>query len=530
MSRKNDSLRIVGQGLAGTCLAWALWKRGARFEIVDRGWGGSSRVAAGLVNPVTGKNFEPSWRIAEFLPEALEFYREMEGVLGQKIWHPMPVLRLAGSAKEWRKIERKLADTEVAPWVAGVVETPVGWAGAVELRGGGRVNVTAFLHGSRDFFKDKGLLVTGEFEKAEGVVDCRGAEALLEGCYGPQRCAKGEILTVRADWDEGRMRIGAGGWVVPVGGGLFRAGSTYEWKVLDGSPTAEGRRVIEEKLRMLAGEDFEVVDHVAGVRPILRRSMPLIGPAGGGWMFNGLGSKGSLYAPGMAERLARWICEGVEAEREVDVRGFLGEVGPSVIAPTGGATGDRPHSRLPKPTELAHVLLGGVISAGDVVMDATAGNGHDTLFLAERVGESGAVLAFDVQECAVRSAGERIAAAGLGGRVRFFVKSHAAISDHAGPGTVTAVMFNLGYLPGGDHGQTTVPQETVRGLEAAAVVLRPGGMLTVVVYPGHPGGAEEAATVEEWMEARSAEGWRVARYGALGTRRAAPFLLVGVKV
>jgi glycine/D-amino acid oxidase-like deaminating enzyme len=74
----------------------------------------------------------------------------------------------------------------------------------------------------------------------------------------------------------------------------------------------------------LGGTEFEVIDHEAGVRPILRRSEPLIGPlAEGGWMFNALGSKGSLYAPGMAARLARWLLNGIEPEPEVDFRAFL---------------------------------------------------------------------------------------------------------------------------------------------------------------------------------------------------------------
>jgi len=82
------SWTIVGQGLAGTCLAWHLWRRGVPFRIVDRESGGSSRVAAGLINPVTGKNFEPTPRVADFLPEAIAFYQEMECRLGKTFWHP----------------------------------------------------------------------------------------------------------------------------------------------------------------------------------------------------------------------------------------------------------------------------------------------------------------------------------------------------------------------------------------------------------------------------------------------------------
>ena len=319
---------IVGQGLAGTCLAWALWRRGVKFTLVDRGAGGSSRVAAGMVNPVTGKNFEPSWRIAEFLPEALEFYAQIEARIGRQVWYPLPVLRLAGSDKEWRKISNKLTEPHVAPWVGGEVVPPMGWSGAVAVRGGGRLDTRAFMDGSRDFFQQLGCYQLGDVPYADnrdGVIWCEGAVGLLAGRYGPQRCAKGEILTLRAKgWDESQIRIGAGGWLVPQGGGIFKVGSTYEWNELDEIPTAQGRARVEEIASRLGGAEFEVIDHEAGVRPILRRSEPLIGPlAEGGWMFNALGSKGSLYAPGMAARLARWLLDGIEPEPEVDFRVFL---------------------------------------------------------------------------------------------------------------------------------------------------------------------------------------------------------------
>ncbi|MGL4400217.1 MAG: NAD(P)/FAD-dependent oxidoreductase [Luteolibacter sp.] len=317
---------IVGQGLAGTCLAWEFWKRGVEFTLMDRGTGGSSRVAAGMVNPVTGKNFEPSWRIAEFLPEALAFYAAVETSIGRQVWYPFPVLRLAGSEKEWRKIVSKLDSPDVAPWIAGEVQAPPGWIGAVELRGGGRLDTRAFLDGSREFFKSLGCFQLGE-DSSLDAIRCDGAVGLMTGRYGPHRCAKGEILTVRAiGWNEQQIRIGAGGWLVPQGRGLFRAGSTYEWNELNELPTTAGRLRIEEIARRLGGETFEVVDHETGVRPILRRSQPFIGPlADGGWMFNALGSKGSLYAPGMARRLAEWLIDGIEPEPDVDIRKFLNQ-------------------------------------------------------------------------------------------------------------------------------------------------------------------------------------------------------------
>jgi glycine/D-amino acid oxidase-like deaminating enzyme len=325
----NSPIQIIGQGLAGTCLAWTLFDRGVPFELVDREQGGSSRVAAGLVNPITGARFEPSWRIAEFLPGAVVFYQALEERLGEMFWHPLPVVRLAANAKEWTKISGKLGDEAAAPWVAGVIEPPPGeWTGAVELRGGGRLATRTFLDASREFFRERGLYRRAAVDPASPAagerVWCEGAAGLLVGRLGPHRCAKGEILTLRAiGWSEPRIRIGGGGWLVPLGDDLYKAGATYDWEHLDETPTEAGRAKVEAILRRLAPGLFEMVAHEAGIRPIVRRSQPLIGPLAGEWFFNGFGSKGSLYAPGMAVRLAAWLLDGTEPEDEVRLDQFL---------------------------------------------------------------------------------------------------------------------------------------------------------------------------------------------------------------
>ena len=308
---------IVGQGLAGTCLAWELWHRGVEFRIVDRERGGSSRVAAGLINPVTGKNFEPTPRIAEFLPEALEFYQKIEERFSMPMWHPLPILRLAGDEREWLKMLAKRERPDVACWLVdeGAPRSMDGWLGAMELNGGGRIDTRSFLDTSREFFREHGIYQHEEItpDDSSPHIWCDGSAGLILGRHGPHRCAKGEILTLRsAHWNPSHIRIGAGGWLVPLGNGLFKAGSTYEWDQLDESPTTEGREKVLSIARRLTGEgDIEVIAHEAGIRPILRRSEPSIGPLGDGdWMFNGLGSKGSLHAPGMARRLADLITAG----------------------------------------------------------------------------------------------------------------------------------------------------------------------------------------------------------------------------
>lgn len=319
-------LQIIGQGLAGTCLAWRLAERGAAFEIIDREHGGSSRVAAGLINPITGKNFQPSWRIEEFLPEAIAFYEAISAKLGQAFWFPMPVVRLAANEKEAAKIAAKAE--LLGRWQVQEIQAPAGWHAAFEVQGGGRVDVRAFCDASREWFSANGFYRQGEVvledDASHTRVWCEGAAGLIAGHYGEHRCAKGEILTLRADkWSLDSIRVGGGGWLVPIGDGLYKAGATYEWHQLDETPTAQGGEAVMKIIERLAPGGFAIIDHEAGVRPILRRSEPLIGPLDElDWMFNGLGSKGSLYAPGVARRLAAWLLDGIAPEAEFDFQAF----------------------------------------------------------------------------------------------------------------------------------------------------------------------------------------------------------------
>lgn len=153
------------------------------------------------------------------------------------------------------------------------------------------------------------------------------------------------------------------------------------------------------------------------------------------------------------------------------------------------------HPMSERPTAVAHQVVSDVVGAGDVVIDATAGNGHDTLFLARLVGNEGRVIAFDIQGAAIDSTRQRLRAASMDKRVELHCESHGELLERVGRDEVAAVMFNLGYLPGGDHEVITEVSETAKAVVQGLFALRAGGVMTIVCYTGHPGGAEEAETV-----------------------------------
>lgn len=147
-----------------------------------------------------------------------------------------------------------------------------------------------------------------------------------------------------------------------------------------------------------------------------------------------------------------------------------------------------------KPTALSLKILSEYVSEGDAVIDATVGNGHDTLALVKLVGGSGKVYAFDVQEFAINNTKRLLEQEGLIARCELITGSHefmtASISERD-RGRISAAVFNLGYLPGGEKDKTTRAETTLAAVKQALALIRPGGIVAITMYGGHPQGAEE---------------------------------------
>ena len=179
-------------------------------------------------------------------------------------------------------------------------------------------------------------------------------------------------------------------------------------------------------------------------------------------------------------------------------------------------------------TERAQKLATDILRPGDVAIDGTAGKGRDTACLAQAVGATGHVHAFDIQPEAVTSTRNLLEVAGLLGRVSVHLRSHAelaAVLTPAQVGKVGVAIFNLGYLPGGNPDIITRPDSTQTALDAAFAALRPGGRRICVAYTGHPGGPEESDVVLKLAEARAAEGLHVEKIGYYPTP-GKPWILV----
>lgn len=161
-------------------------------------------------------------------------------------------------------------------------------------------------------------------------------------------------------------------------------------------------------------------------------------------------------------------------------------------------------------------------------MDATAGNGHDSLFLGQSVLPGGKVFVFDLQAAAVESTRRRLADHGIteGEGVSLIHAGHEELSNRLPGGLrgkVRAIMFNLGFLPGGDKSVITCTETTLRALAQSLEWLAEDGVLTIVAYPGHEGGHQEAAAIESWLSGLSSSEFEVQKLAFLNFRPTTPF-------
>ncbi|MBF0788117.1 MULTISPECIES: class I SAM-dependent methyltransferase [unclassified Streptococcus] len=177
-----------------------------------------------------------------------------------------------------------------------------------------------------------------------------------------------------------------------------------------------------------------------------------------------------------------------------------------------------------RPLEMAHQFLAEIMTKEDVVVDATMGNGHDTLFLAERAKK---VVAFDIQEQALEQTRERLEKAGLS-NVELLLTGHERLDAYVEE--VKAGIFNLGYLPNADKSVVTQPQTTLLALEKLCQRLVPGGRIAVMIYYGHTGGAVERDAVLDFVSRLSQREFTATIYRTLNQMNHPPFLVMLEKI
>jgi glycine oxidase len=307
---------IVGHGLAGSMLAWACEQAGI-----------PSRVAAGIINPLTGRRWVPTWQLGGWRELAWSRYRAIGDAVGATVVREIRIHRRYRDPDDRVRFQARLGDPEVARWVER--ETAEG----VWLRGGLQVETELLLAGLRARWRARGCLETASVDSAgpeqregEVVIWCAGAEVAGVFPQVPWEQAKGEIITGTAeDLPPAELR-NDGRWWLTGPGSKWRCGATYARGAFDLAPSVAARAELTAAAQRLSGRNLSVVTQEAGMRLTTPDRRPVVGwhsqrPREG--ILAGLASKGALWAPGLAELWVAHLTRGTPFPAEVDVHRFI---------------------------------------------------------------------------------------------------------------------------------------------------------------------------------------------------------------
>ena len=340
---------IVGQGLAGSLLAWRLLQRDNQVLIVDSGASASaSLTAAGLVNPITGRRLVKTPGIDRYLPAAKQLYGDLEGFFGQPFYFERPQIRLFISPKEQSIYEKRFSDPDYSPFLGHRFDKNSAQSNLTDELGGfnqkrcGYLDTALLLTRLKNYFQEKSAIIESKLDLADlhsngvlhrwkslqskHVIFCEGFQAGKNPWFAwlPFQPVKGEILTLKVEPELPAEIILKGNWLLPLSHGLLKTGANYRWDVLDNKPTEQIAIKLLDAFRAFYKKppEVEIAKHQAGVRPATLDKQPFIGShprRRGVHIFNGFGSKGSLLIPWFSLRFTEYLSTGNPLPAEADI-------------------------------------------------------------------------------------------------------------------------------------------------------------------------------------------------------------------
>lgn len=349
MSKQLVDYIIVGQGLAGTALSYILSKSGKKIVVIDNNIEQtSSKVAAGLYNPITGRKLVKSWKADELFPFMIKFYQELEQLTASQFMIDLPIYRPFFSVEQQNEWMAKSGSEEYSQFIdenyfKSKYDQVNNEFGGVKLAHSGYLNVRDYLIALRNFFIKSEFLISEifDFEKLElldGNVAYKNFEARkIIFCEGPRAAenpyfdwlpfslVKGEILDMRSELEINNI-VNRGVFVIPKEEGLFRVGSNYDHWDKSWDTTEKAKQEIEDKLNQLISCDYTIVSQSAGIRPATKDRKPFIGlhpkheTIG---IFNGLGAKGVSLSPYFAQQFCNYLESDKQLDAEVNISRYF---------------------------------------------------------------------------------------------------------------------------------------------------------------------------------------------------------------
>ena len=340
---------IVGQGLAGTLLADHLLEKGCRVHLIHNPeLSSSSRVAGGMINPVTGKHLAKTWLDEAIFPYLRDYYRKKEAALDTSFFYEIPLYRPFKNPQQkdqfLKAIEKHGLEEYCSPVEPKYPEDQItNGLGGIQTTGSGRLDVAHFLDAMAMYFLKNGVLSHHNFnfdqlKEQEGqwiyesfetanIIFCEGFQATRNPYFNwlPFNPVKGETLEVELSGLDISEIVNQGVWLMPLENQRYKLGATYSWHELNDQITERGRSELLDKMKSWIHVPFEVKDQKAGVRPATKDRRPFMGshPEHKNlFIFNGLGTKGVSLGPYFANEMTAYLTEGKELNPETTIERF----------------------------------------------------------------------------------------------------------------------------------------------------------------------------------------------------------------
>ena len=333
---------IIGQGLAGSLLAWELMQRGCTVVIADNGRESASQVAAGLINPVTGMRLVKSADVDRLLPAAKQCYAHMSDIFQQAFYIEKPMLRLLRSEQELTHGLKRLADPDYQDYLGAITppESSVSLYGFLQQKQTGYLLTRPLLSCLKEFFIEKGCyrLAAVAYQDIQlqpclrwqditpkQIIFCEGHQATQNPWFSwlPFQPVKGEILTLQHQSLLPDNILNFGDWLIPLDSKRIRVGATFDRDNLDTEPTENGKHALLNALKILPFDFSQatLINHQAHIRPCTLDKHPFIGrhpqhPQLA--IFNGFGAKGSLQIPWFCRHFADTLLNNTPLTSSID--------------------------------------------------------------------------------------------------------------------------------------------------------------------------------------------------------------------
>ena len=332
----NLDFLIIGQGLAGSLLAWELIQRNRKILVIDNGVVNASQVAAGLINPITGMRLVKSQDTEQQLITATQLYQQLATEFSYPFYSEKSMLRIIRNHKELHYCHKRMHDAEYQPYLydqliqnqyQNIINAPLG---ILKQKQTGYLQTRPLLARLKSFLIQQGCYKQCRFDshdllikpdvmhwhniRTNQLIFCDGYQSMNNPWFSwlPMQAVKGEILTLFGRTDFPDKILNYGHWLIPVNQTTFRTGATFDRENINTQPTSTGKQTLLGSLASIyPGIDCSrITEHQANIRPCTQDKQPFIGchPQHSEIMiFNGFGAKGSLQIPWYSKRFAGYL-------------------------------------------------------------------------------------------------------------------------------------------------------------------------------------------------------------------------------